>query len=133
MAEEEATLLAEAAKLPLAERAAHSLWKARVAAYEEVAAVCQRVFSSDDPQLEKFGEPSPHIRRLWGRLHLQALRCCLPADSSPQRPLSTTPAASSHAPTLIHRTLCPNPAQPASLARPPPTPMPRRSTRRLRR
>lgn len=53
---EENEILAEAAKLPLGERAAHSHWKARAAAYEDVKTACERMFSSDDPQLDKFGE-----------------------------------------------------------------------------
>ena len=52
---EEAQILAEAAKLPISERAAHANWKARAAAFEDVKAACEGVFSADDPQLEKFG------------------------------------------------------------------------------
>ena len=52
---EEAEVLAEAAKLPIAERAAHANWKARAAAFEDVKAACERAFSADDPQLQTFG------------------------------------------------------------------------------
>jgi cytoskeleton-associated protein 5 len=53
---EEADLLREAAKLPLDERATHSNWKVRSAAFEDIKAKVERVFSEDDPSLADYGE-----------------------------------------------------------------------------
>lgn len=51
----EADVLAEALKLPLDERVAHSNWKARVAAYEAIKAGCNNVFDPSDPVLGDYG------------------------------------------------------------------------------
>lgn len=47
MAEEEDVALAEARKLPLAERVAHKNWKVRGEAYDSIAAACDKAFDSD--------------------------------------------------------------------------------------
>lgn len=47
--------LAEAKKLPLPERVAHSNWKARVAAYEDISAACREIYDDADPRLSEFG------------------------------------------------------------------------------
>lgn len=48
--------MAEAAKLPLDERVAHSNWKVRIAAYEAIKAGCTSVFDPEDPVLGEYGE-----------------------------------------------------------------------------
>jgi hypothetical protein len=53
---EEAAVLAEAAKLPIDERVAHSNWKVRSAAYEFIKSKCGSVFDPSDPCLAEFGE-----------------------------------------------------------------------------
>ena len=47
MAEEEDVALAEARKLPLAERVSHKNWKVRGEAYDSIASACERAFDSD--------------------------------------------------------------------------------------
>lgn len=61
MAEEEAKVLAAAAKLPLEEQVAHSNWKARSAAYEAIKAGCNAVFDASDPVLAEYGECCPAV------------------------------------------------------------------------
>ncbi|WIA20537.1 hypothetical protein OEZ85_004931 [Tetradesmus obliquus] len=56
---DEATVLAEAAKLPLEERAAHSNWKVRSAAYEFIKSKCSSVFDDSDPCLAEFADVFP--------------------------------------------------------------------------
>ena len=51
-------VMQEAAKLPLDERATHANWKVRSAAFEDIKAGAERVFSADDPTLSDYGEPS---------------------------------------------------------------------------
>jgi hypothetical protein len=58
MADEEAAVLAAAAKLPIAERVQHAHWKARAGAYESVRDSCSRAFSEDDPCFAEYGESS---------------------------------------------------------------------------
>lgn len=52
---DDGALIAEASKLPLAEQVAHSNWKIRAHAYDEVKRKAAQVFSSDDAFLEKTG------------------------------------------------------------------------------
>lgn len=62
-------MLADAAKLPLDERVAHSNWKARSAAYEAVKAGCSSVFDSEDPVLLEYGERNLlGVAQSWGLL-----------------------------------------------------------------
>jgi hypothetical protein len=56
MAEDEAKLLADAARLPIAERAAHPNWKVRSAAYDDIKTSCARVIDSSDPVLVEYGK-----------------------------------------------------------------------------
>ncbi len=56
MADDDAKVLAEAAKLPMEERATHSNWKVRSAAYESMKDTCAKVFSDSDPVLSEYGE-----------------------------------------------------------------------------
>ncbi|GIL58886.1 hypothetical protein Vafri_13702 [Volvox africanus] len=51
--------LAEAKKLPLPERIAHSNWKARVAAYEDISASCREIYDDADPRLSEFAPLFP--------------------------------------------------------------------------
>jgi cytoskeleton-associated protein 5 len=55
MADDEVKLLADAKKLPLADRVAHSNWKARSAVYEDIAAGCKAIFDDSDPKLAEYG------------------------------------------------------------------------------
>jgi len=48
MAEEEDTALADARKLPLADRVCHKNWKVRGEAYDSIATACERAFNSDE-------------------------------------------------------------------------------------
>lgn len=52
---EEGVLLAEAAKLSIDERVAHSNWKVRSAAYEYIKSACNSVFDQSNPCLADFG------------------------------------------------------------------------------
>lgn len=52
-------MLAEAAKLPLDERAAHANWKVRSAAYDDLKAQCDRVLSDGDLILGELGALAP--------------------------------------------------------------------------
>ena len=54
MAEEEDVALAEARKLPLAERVSHKNWKVRGEAYDSIASACGRAFDSDG--VTEYGE-----------------------------------------------------------------------------
>ncbi|EFJ44246.1 microtubule organizing protein mora [Volvox carteri f. nagariensis] len=51
--------LAEAKKLPLPDRIAHSNWKARVAAYEDISAACREIYDDADPRLSEFAPLFP--------------------------------------------------------------------------
>jgi hypothetical protein len=67
---EEAALVAQASKLPLAEQAAHSNWKIRAHAYDEVKKKAGQVFSSEDPFLDTAGAQGmswPRQAGCWGR------------------------------------------------------------------
>jgi hypothetical protein len=71
MAEEEAAVLAAAAKLPIPERVQHAHWKARAQAYEHVRDSCARAFSEDDPCFAEYGAllcvcVGAHVERLLG-------------------------------------------------------------------
>lgn len=71
---EEAQALADAAKLPLDERVAHSNWKARSAAYEAIKAGCNSVFDSEDPILLEYGERNfLGVAQSWGLHAVQLL------------------------------------------------------------
>jgi cytoskeleton-associated protein 5 len=70
---DEATILAEAAKLPIDERAAHSNWKVRSAAYEYIKTKCSSVFDPSDPCLADFGEFQAVV---WGYCSAVATYCC---------------------------------------------------------
>lgn len=64
MADEEAKVLAEARGLPLDERVAHSAWRARSEAYDEVKAKCDRVLEEGDASLSELGSYSALRRAL---------------------------------------------------------------------
>ncbi len=53
---DEATALAEAKKLPFADRIAHANWKVRSAAFDEINVACNGVYDENDPCLQEFGE-----------------------------------------------------------------------------
>lgn len=53
---DDSKVLAEALKLPLAERAAHSNWKVRAEAYDDVKATCARILDASDPWLAGCGK-----------------------------------------------------------------------------
>ena len=55
MADDEVKILADAKKMPMAERVAHANWKARNAAYEDIKLACQRVYEESDPILTEYG------------------------------------------------------------------------------
>ncbi|GAX77872.1 hypothetical protein CEUSTIGMA_g5314.t1 [Chlamydomonas eustigma] len=55
MSDDEVKLLADAKILPMTERVAHSNWKVRNSAYEDIKLACQRVFSDSDPCLVEYG------------------------------------------------------------------------------
>lgn len=55
MADEDASLLQTARGLPIAERVTHKNWKVRAEAFDDLKSTCERVFSSDDPQLSSIG------------------------------------------------------------------------------
>ena len=55
MADDEVKILADAKKMPMAERVAHANWKARNAAYEDIKLACQRVYEDSDPILTEYG------------------------------------------------------------------------------
>ncbi|PNH12606.1 Protein MOR1 [Tetrabaena socialis] len=46
--------LTEAKKLPLADRIAHTNWKARVAAYEDICVACKEIYDESDPRLAEY-------------------------------------------------------------------------------
>ncbi|KAG2491479.1 hypothetical protein HYH03_010264 [Edaphochlamys debaryana] len=46
--------LAEAKKLPLVDRIAHTNWKARVAAYEDISVACKEIYDDADPRLSEY-------------------------------------------------------------------------------
>ena len=60
MADEEASVLVSARSLSFSERVAHKNWKVRAEAFDDLKGTCERVFSSDDPQLASFGAGPPH-------------------------------------------------------------------------
>lgn len=47
--------LADAKKLPLPDRIAHTNWKARVAAYDDISVACREIYDDADPKLSEFG------------------------------------------------------------------------------
>ncbi len=47
--------LAEAKKLPLPDRIAHTNWKVRSAAYEDVTQACNEIYDDADPRLNEYG------------------------------------------------------------------------------
>lgn len=53
---EEAKKVAEAKKLPMAQRVEHKLWKIRAEAYEDMKATCEKIMSDDDPALAEYGK-----------------------------------------------------------------------------
>lgn len=55
MADAEVKLLADAKKLPLADRVAHTNWKARSAAYEDIKTGLSKVYEDSDPLLSECG------------------------------------------------------------------------------
>jgi hypothetical protein len=55
MADDEAKVLEQAKKLPLAERVAHANWKARSAAWEDIKKSCDSLFNDGDPVLDQYG------------------------------------------------------------------------------
>lgn len=55
MADDDAQILKEAKKLPLAERVVHKSWKARCDAYNDMLLTCERAFSGDDPCFVELG------------------------------------------------------------------------------
>lgn len=55
MADDDAQILMDAKKLPLAERVAHKSWKARCDAYNDMLLTCERAFSGDDPCFVELG------------------------------------------------------------------------------
>lgn len=55
MADEDAKILADALKLPLAERAEHKNWKVRSALFESLRESFAKAFSEDDPILAESG------------------------------------------------------------------------------
>lgn len=59
MAEEENRILADARKLPYAERVLHKNWKARSEAYEGIQAACERAITAKDECFAEFGK---HLR-----------------------------------------------------------------------
>lgn len=56
MADEEDRILADARKLPYAERVVHKNWKARSEAYEGMQAACERALSDEDECFAELGE-----------------------------------------------------------------------------
>jgi cytoskeleton-associated protein 5 len=70
---DEAAVLAEAAKLPIEERAAHSNWKVRSAAYEFIKLKCSSVFDPSDHCLSEFGRC---LKQLLGALLYCSTCCC---------------------------------------------------------
>lgn len=52
---EEQEILKQTAHLPIADRAAHTNWRVRQAAYESVSDGCGKVFDSADPVLQDYG------------------------------------------------------------------------------
>eukprot|EP00198_Chlamydomonas_reinhardtii_P006227 XP_001695563.1 microtubule associated protein [Chlamydomonas reinhardtii] len=46
--------LADAKKLPLPDRIAHTNWKARVAAYDDISVACREIYDDADPKLSEF-------------------------------------------------------------------------------
>jgi cytoskeleton-associated protein 5 len=55
MADAEVKLLADAKKLALPDRVAHTNWKARSAAYEDISAACSGIYDDADPRLAEYG------------------------------------------------------------------------------
>lgn len=53
---DEVKLLADAKKLAMPERCAHTNWKVRNTAYEEVRDACKQVYDENDPCLAEYGE-----------------------------------------------------------------------------
>jgi hypothetical protein len=72
MAAEEATLLADAAKLPLEDRVAHANWKVRAAAYDAIRSGCASIFDEGDPVLSEYGARADSMRARMAH----ACTCC---------------------------------------------------------
>lgn len=53
---DEQQVLAEAKKLPLADRVAHANWKVRSAAYEDLTQLCNGIYDEADPRLNEYGK-----------------------------------------------------------------------------
>lgn len=53
---EEAKKVAEAKKLPMAQRVDNKLWKIRAEAYDDMKATCEKIMSDDDPALTEYGK-----------------------------------------------------------------------------
>lgn len=53
---DEVKLLADAKKLAMPERCAHTNWKVRNTAYEEIRDACKQVYDENDPCLAEYGE-----------------------------------------------------------------------------
>lgn len=68
MADDEAKVLAEAAKLPMEDRATHANWKVRSAAFDDIKNGCARIFDGSDPSLNTYGMLlviSMKLRQAW--------------------------------------------------------------------
>ncbi len=65
MAEDEVRVLADAKKMDMADRVAHSNWKARNAAYEDIKSSCSRVYEDSDPCLAEYGATTPFRTHKW--------------------------------------------------------------------
>jgi cytoskeleton-associated protein 5 len=79
----EAEILAEALKLPLDERVAHSNWKVRVAAYEAIKAGCNNVFDPSDPVLGQYGRYHGFAERSTSCSAMQTAAAAWPVDAMP--------------------------------------------------
>jgi cytoskeleton-associated protein 5 len=52
---DEATAIQEAKKLPWVDRLAHTNWKVRSAAFDDINVACNGVYDENDPCLHEFG------------------------------------------------------------------------------
>lgn len=53
--EDEVKLLADAKKLHISDRVAHTNWKVRSAAYEDIIKACDGIYDESDPLLNEYG------------------------------------------------------------------------------
>ena len=60
-AEDELRVLAEAAKLPLAEQVAHKNWRVRLQAFDSIKAACEGAAGPEDPALDGLGALVRHV------------------------------------------------------------------------